>query len=157
MSSKTRNYVIVAVIGLSLVGFFVFVTYYSGQTLETLDQERSGVRKSLEDSEAKVAAFKISLLLDDWYLKNNHSYAGFIENIANLRDVENVRSESKENYDVNIVYTLHSAKVNYVLKTKALDSDHFYCMSADIPLAYETLVEGDNFENSSDCARIPAL
>lgn len=147
-----KSVIIVICIAVVILLLSVFGTSF-------LENKKSGINTLAQEAKAKsidaatkAKILRVSLMLEDWYDKNNESYANFTANQLNNDNVLNSIKALEMEKNIQLNYAIFSTKDKYVVRIKSPSLNKFYCNdSTGSPLSETTSLSEEIFRSETNC------
>lgn len=144
--------IIVICIGVVILLSFVFGTRFLENKKSEVNTMAQEAREKSADAATKAKILEVSLMLEDWYDKNNGSYANFATNQVNNDNVEKSIGALEKDKNIQLDYAVASTKDNYVVRIKSLSLNKFYCVDSKTPSVSEaTSLSEEVFRSKTNC------
>lgn len=109
-------------------------------------------RAKSADAATKAKILEVSLMIEDWYDKNNESYANFTANQTNNDNVQKSIETLEKDENIQLDYTIVTTKDNYVVRIKSSNLNKFYCTdSTSSTISETTSISEEVFRSKTNC------
>jgi c-di-AMP phosphodiesterase-like protein len=145
--------IIVISIGVIILLSFIFGTRFLENKKSETNTAAQEARAKSADAATKAKILGISLMLEDWYDKNNESYANFTANQSNNDNVQNSIEALEKDKNIQLDYAIASTKDKYVVRIKSSTLNKFYCTDSTSPsISESTSLSEEVFRSKTNCS-----
>ncbi|MBI4252966.1 hypothetical protein HY623_02165 [Candidatus Uhrbacteria bacterium] len=116
--------------------------------MNTFAQEASA---KLIDAEIEVAMSGMPFMFNDWYDKNNQSYANFTADQDNNDAIQKIIDTLEKKKNIQLDYAVASTKDMYVVRITSSHSNKFYCIDSSKTVYQTPALSEEVFKSQTNC------